>query len=97
MTVGHKAMLHGCTIGDNCLIGIGAIVLNGADTGRGSLVGANALVTQCKSFPDHSLLMGAPARVVRTLTQDQVRGLAVSAQHYVANWRRYRAQLAPSD
>ena len=93
VTVGHKAMLHGCTVGDESLIGIGAVVLNGARIGRHCLVGAGALVTEGKEFPDGSLIVGAPARVVRQLTPEQIEGLRHSAQHYVENAARFRATL----
>lgn len=92
-TIGHKAMLHGCTIGDNSLVGMGAIVLNGARIGRNCLVGAGALVTEGKEFPDNSLIVGAPAKVVRTLDQAAIEGLRRSAEHYVANGRRFRQGL----
>ncbi len=92
-TIGHRAILHGCTIGDNSLIGMGAIVLNGARIGRNSLVGAGALVTEGKSFPDNSLIIGSPAKAVRTLDEGAVAGIKGSAQHYVANARRFRAGL----
>ena len=93
VTVGHKATLHGCTIGDNSLIGIGAIVLNGARIGANSLVGAGALVTEGKVFPDGVLIVGAPARAVRELTAEQIEGLKRSAEHYVANGRRFAQDL----
>jgi carbonic anhydrase/acetyltransferase-like protein (isoleucine patch superfamily) len=93
VTVGHRVMLHGCTIGSNALVGIGATVLNHAVIGRDSLVGAHALVTEGKSFPERSLIVGAPAKVVRQLTDEEVARLAWSADHYVANWRRYAAGL----
>jgi carbonic anhydrase/acetyltransferase-like protein (isoleucine patch superfamily) len=92
-TIGHRAMLHGCTIGDNSLIGMGAIVLNGARIGKNSLVGAGALVTEGKEFPDNSLIVGSPARAVRTLDDQTVAGLRGSATHYVANARRFKAGL----
>ncbi len=95
VTVGHQAMLHGCTVGDGSLIGIGATVLNGAVIGRGCLVGAGALVTEGKVFPDHSLIIGSPAKVARSLTPEQVQGLLRSAQLYVARSRRYRETLRP--
>ncbi|MFV3131918.1 gamma carbonic anhydrase family protein [Niveispirillum sp. KHB5.9] len=95
VTVGHQVMLHGCEIGDNTLVGIGSIVLNGAKIGRGSLIGANALVTENKIFPDNSLLMGSPAKLIRVLSDDEARKLALSAEHYVANWKRFRAELTP--
>lgn len=93
VTVGHQVMLHGCTIGDGSLIGIGAVVLNGAKIGKGCLVGAGSLVTEGKEFPDSSMIMGSPAKVVRELTPAQLEGLLLSAQHYVANAQRYRAGL----
>ena len=93
VTVGHGVMLHGCTIGDESLIGIGAVVLNGAVIGKHCLVGAGALVTEGKIFPDGSLIVGSPARVVRQLTPQQIEGLRQSALHYIENARRYRAQL----
>jgi carbonic anhydrase/acetyltransferase-like protein (isoleucine patch superfamily) len=94
VTVGHKVMLHGCTIGDETLIGIGAVVLNGARIGRNCLVGAGALVTEGKEFPDGSMIIGSPARVVKQLTPEQIEGLRESARRYVANAKRYRAGLA---
>jgi carbonic anhydrase/acetyltransferase-like protein (isoleucine patch superfamily) len=93
VTVGHKVMLHGCTIGDGSLIGIGAVVLNGARIGKGCLVGAGSLVTEGKEFPDGSMIMGSPAKVVRQLTPEQLEGLRLSAQHYVDNAMRFRAGL----
>jgi carbonic anhydrase/acetyltransferase-like protein (isoleucine patch superfamily) len=95
-TIGHKAMLHGCTIGDNSLIGMGAIVLNGARIGANSLVGAGALVTEGKEFPDGSLIVGAPAKAVRTLDENAIAMLRGSAAHYVANARRFIAGLEPA-
>ena len=93
VTVGHQVMLHGCTVGDESLIGIGAIVLNGAKIGRNCLVGAGALVTEGKEFPDGSMIIGSPAKAVRQLSPEQIEGLRRSAQHYMANARRYRAGL----
>jgi carbonic anhydrase/acetyltransferase-like protein (isoleucine patch superfamily) len=92
-TIGHRALLHGCTIGDNSLIGMGAIVLNGARIGKNSLVGAGALVTENKEFPDNSLIVGSPAKVIRTLDEAAIERLRVSAAHYVANARRFKAKL----
>ena len=94
-TVGHNAILHGCTIGDGSLIGMGSVVLNGARIGSGCLVGARALVTEGKVFPDHSLIVGSPAKVVRTLDAAAIAGLRASAAHYVENWRRFAASLKP--
>ena len=93
VTVGHQVMLHGCTIGDGSLIGIGAVVLNGAVIGKGCVVGAGSLVTEGKAFPDGSMIMGSPAKVVRQLEPHQIQALQMSALHYVDNARRYRAGL----
>jgi carbonic anhydrase/acetyltransferase-like protein (isoleucine patch superfamily) len=95
VTVGHLAMLHGCTIGSNSLIGIGAVVLNGAKIGRNCLIGARALITEGKEIPDGSLVVGAPGRVARTLTESEIQGISRSAEHYVANWKRYAAHFGP--
>ncbi len=92
-TVGHRAILHGCTIGDNSLIGMGAIVLNGARIGSNCLVGAGALVTEGKEFPDGSLIVGSPASAIRTLDEASIAKLRASAVHYVANGRRFKAGL----
>lgn len=93
VTVGHQVMLHGCTIGDESLIGIGAIVLNGAKIGKNCLVGAGALVTEGKEFPDGSMIIGSPAKAMRQLTPEQIEGLRRSAQHYMENAERYRQGL----
>jgi carbonic anhydrase/acetyltransferase-like protein (isoleucine patch superfamily) len=93
VTVGHQVMLHGCTVGDESLIGIGAVILNGARIGRNCIVGAGALVTEGKEFPDGSLIVGAPARALRSLTPQQIEGLKASALHYVNNDRRYASGL----
>lgn len=93
VTIGHKVVLHGCTIGDGSLVGMGAVLLNGARIGAGCIVGAGALVTEGKEFADGSLIVGAPARVVRTLTPEQSGRLALSAAHYVNNAARHRDQL----
>ena len=95
VTVGHQAMLHGCTIGDGTLIGIKAVVMNGATIGRECLIGANALVAEGKSIPDRSLVLGSPGKVVRTLTDDDVAMLRRAAEGYVEKGARYRAGLAP--
>lgn len=94
-TIGHKAMLHGCTIGDGSLIGMGATVLNGARIGRGCLIGAGALITEGKEIPDGSLVMGAPGRVVRELDEAARDRLLWSARHYRENAARFRAGLVP--
>ncbi|MDO9403442.1 MAG: gamma carbonic anhydrase family protein [Polaromonas sp.] len=93
VTVGHQVMLHGCTIGNNTLIGIGAVVLNGARIGNNCLVGAGALVTEGKEFPDGSMILGSPAKAVKQLSPEQIQGLKNSAQHYMNNARRYKAGL----
>ncbi|MDR6216429.1 gamma carbonic anhydrase family protein [Paracidovorax wautersii] len=93
VTVGHKVVLHGCTVGDESLIGIGAVVLNGARIGKNCLVGAGALVTEGKEFPDGSMILGSPAKAVRQLTPEQMEGLRKSAQTYIDNARRFRAGL----
>ncbi len=97
VTVGHNTMLHGCRIGDNSLIGIGSIVLNGAKIGSNSLLGANSLVTEGKEYPDGVLIMGAPAKVVRELSDQEIQMLSGSAAHYVANAERCRSELITQD
>ena len=92
-TIGHKAMLHGCTLEDNVLVGMGATVLNGARVGRNCLIGAGALITEGKQIPEGSLVMGAPGRVVRSLDAAAIDGLRAAAQHYQDNMRRYRTGL----
>jgi carbonic anhydrase/acetyltransferase-like protein (isoleucine patch superfamily) len=92
-TIGHKAMLHGCTIGDGTLIGMGATVLNGAKIGKGCLIGAGALVTEGKEIPDGSMVLGSPGKVVRTLDEDTRMGLLRSASMYQANALRFRMEL----
>ena len=91
--IGHKVMLHGCTIGDNSLIGMSAIVLNGARIGNNSLVGAGALVTEGKSFPDNSLIVGSPARAIRTLDEKAHAMIRGGADHYVNRWKQYAKGL----
>ena len=90
VTVGHQVVLHGCSVGDNSLIGMKAVVLNGARIGRNSIVGAGALVTEGKVFPDGVLIVGSPAKVVRELTPEQIAGLQASARHYVQQAQRHR-------
>jgi len=92
-TIGHKAILHGCTIGDNSLIGMGATVLNHARIGRNCIVGANALIPEGKEIPDNSLVVGMPGKVIRTLDAEAEKALTHSAAHYVANWKRYASGL----
>jgi carbonic anhydrase/acetyltransferase-like protein (isoleucine patch superfamily) len=96
-TIGHRAILHGCTIGNNSLIGMGATVLNRARIGANCLVGAGALVTEGKEFPDNSLIVGVPARAIRTLDDATVRGLREAARRYVENWQRFSNGLTRID
>jgi carbonic anhydrase/acetyltransferase-like protein (isoleucine patch superfamily) len=93
VTIGHQVMLHGCTIGDNSLIGIQAVILNNARIGRNCIVGAGSVVTEGKDFPDNSLIIGAPAKVVRTLDEASANKLRQSAEHYVENARRFEKGL----
>ena len=93
VTVGHQVVLHGCTVGNNSLIGIGAVVLNGVKIGNNCLVGAGALVTEGKEFPDGSMIIGSPAKAVRMLSPEQIEGLKMSAKHYVNNASRYKTGL----
>lgn len=93
VTVGHKAMLHGCTVGDYSLIGINAVVLNGAKIGSHCIIGANALVTENMEIPDGSLVMGTPAKIKRQLSPEQQNKLELQAQHYVRNGRRFKEGL----
>lgn len=93
VTVGHHAILHGCTIGSNTLVGMGATVLNGAVVGRNCIIGANALVTEGKRFPDYSLIVGVPAKAIRTLGPADEDGIRRSAAGYVTNWQRFSARM----
>jgi carbonic anhydrase/acetyltransferase-like protein (isoleucine patch superfamily) len=97
VTVGHQAMLHGCTIGDGSLIGIQAVVMNGAAIGRNCLVGAGAIVTEGKSFPDRSLIIGAPAKLARPLRDEEVAGIERAAAGYVERGASYRMKLRRID
>jgi len=89
VTIGHIVMLHGCTIGDNSLIGIGAVILNNAKIGKNCIIGAKALITENKEIPDNSLVVGAPGRVVRKLTDEEIGKITENAKHYQDNWKRY--------
>jgi carbonic anhydrase/acetyltransferase-like protein (isoleucine patch superfamily) len=93
VTIGHRAIIHGATVGDNCLIGMGATILNNARIAANSIVGANALVTEGKSFPEGSLIVGAPARAVRPLREEEIAAISLSARTYVANAARYAKGL----
>ena len=96
VTVGHHAVLHGCTVGDNSLIGIHAVVLNGAVIGNDCLIGSNALVTEGKVIPDRSLVLGSPGKVVRELSDEEVEEITGFSELYVNNLRRYRSELQTS-
>jgi carbonic anhydrase/acetyltransferase-like protein (isoleucine patch superfamily) len=91
--IGHNVILHGCTVGDNSLIGMGAIMLNGAKIGKNSLLGAGSVVTEGKSFPDNSLIVGAPARVIRTLDEKASEMIRAGADIYVRRWKHYMQRL----
>jgi len=93
VTVGHQAMLHGCTIGDGSLIGIQAVILNDARIGKNCLVGAKALVPEGREIPDNSVVLGAPAKVIREITPEQLEVTRRAANHYVGNWQRFKAGL----
>ena len=94
-TLGHRAVVHGCTVGDNILIGMGAVLLNGARIGNNSIVGAGALVTEGKEFPDNTLIVGAPARSIRTLDREAVARIELSAEIYARRGERYQTEFMP--
>ena len=89
VTVGHLVMLHGCTIGDNSLIGIGAVILNNAKIGKNCIIGAKALITENKEIPDNSLVIGSPGKVVREVTEEEKKAIIENTKHYQDNWKRY--------
>ncbi|WP_246149169.1 gamma carbonic anhydrase family protein [Skermanella pratensis] len=93
VTVGHMVMLHGCTIGEGSLVGIGSIVLNGARIGKNCLIGANSLITEGKEIPDNSMVVGSPGKVIRQLTEDQIAEMRKGADRYVSNWQRFKQYL----
>ena len=93
VTVGHMVMLHGCTIGDNSLIGIGAVILNNAKVGNNCIIGAKSLITENKEIPDNSLVVGSPGRVIRKLTNDEIKAVKDNAIRYQENWRKYSKAL----
>ncbi|MCP4133975.1 MAG: gamma carbonic anhydrase family protein [bacterium] len=93
VTVGHKAMLHGCTIGDDSLIGINSVILNGAVIGKNCLIGANALVTEGKVIPDRSLVVGSPAQILREVTEADIKSIEDAAAHYIKNFKDYKKNL----
>ncbi len=93
VTIGHMVMLHGCTIGDNTLIGIGSVILNGARIGKNCLIGARTLITEGKEIPDNSMVVGSPGKIIRTLDENAAQMMTASAHHYVENWKRYARGL----
>ena len=97
VTVGHKVILHSCTVGDNSLIGMGSTVLNNAKIGNNCLVGANTLITEGKEFPDNSMIVGSPGKVKRELAEQEVQMIKLSALHYVENMKRFKAQLSETN
>jgi carbonic anhydrase/acetyltransferase-like protein (isoleucine patch superfamily) len=97
VTIGHMAMLHGCTVGEGSLIGIKAVILNRAIIGKGCLIGANTLIPEGKVIPDYSLVVGSPGRVLRTLSEEEVARLRATASHYVEAWQCYRDELQRLD
>ena len=90
VTVGHLVMLHGCVIEDDCLIGIGSTILNKAKIGKNSIIGANALVTENKEIPERSLVLGSPGKIVRQVTDEEIKSIKENAEHYVANYKKYK-------
>ena len=96
VSVGHLCMLHGCTIDDGCLIGIGSVILNGAKIGKNVLIGAHTLITEGKQIPDNSLVIGSPGKVIRELTKEQIKGLSANADGYVERTKLYRSHLKPA-
>jgi len=97
VTIGHQAMLHGCTIGSGCLIGINAVLLNNCVIGNNCLIGADALITEGKIVPDNSLVVGVPGRVIRQLTEEEIAGMHENTAHYVVQMLHYKEQLVPVD
>ena len=93
VTIGHMVMLHGCTIGDNSLIGIGAVILNNAKIGKNCIIGAKALITENKEIPDNSMVLGMPGKIIRTLDENNEKLMMAMAEHYVENWQRYKKEL----
>ena len=93
VTIGHLVMLHGCTIGDNSLIGISSVILNGAKIGKNCIIGANALVTENKNIPDNSLVIGSPGKIVRQVSDDEIKSITENAIHYQENWKKYSKSI----
>ena len=97
VSVGHMVMLHGCTVGENSLIGIGSTILNGTVIGKNCLIGGHTFIGEGKVIPDDSLVMGSPGRVVRQLTEEQIAGIGRTADHYVQNFQRFRREMKRED
>ena len=93
VTVGHLVMLHGCTIGDNSLIGIGAVILNNAKIGKNCIIGAKALITENKEIPDNSLVVGSPGKIIREVTEEEKKSVLENTKHYQDNWKRYSKSI----
>ncbi len=93
VTIGHLVMLHGCTIGDNCLIGIGAVILNNAKIGNNCIIGAKALITENKEIPDNSLVVGSPGKIIREVTPEEINLITENAKHYQLNWKKYSKSI----
>jgi carbonic anhydrase/acetyltransferase-like protein (isoleucine patch superfamily) len=93
VTIGHLVMLHGCTIGDNSLIGIGAVILNNAKIGKNCIIGANSLITENKEIPDNSLVVGSPGRIMRQVTDKEIKLITENAIHYQVNWKKYSKSI----
>ena len=90
VTIGHLVMLHGCVIEDDCLIGIGSTILNKAKIGKNSIIGANALITENKVIPERSLVIGSPGKIIRQVTEEEIKSIKENAEHYVANYKKYK-------
>ena len=93
VTIGHLVMLHGCTIGDNSLIGIGAVILNNVKIGKNCIIGAKSLITENKEIPDNSLVVGSPGKVIRKLTNDEIQAVEKNAIRYQDNWKKYSKSI----
>ena len=93
VTIGHLVMLHGCTIGDNSLIGIGAVILNNAKIGNNCIIGAKALITENKEIPDNSLVVGSPGKIIREVTPEEINLITENAKHYQLNWKKYSKSI----
>ena len=93
VTIGHLVMLHGCVIEDDCLIGIGSTILNKAKIGKNSIIGANALITENKVIPERSLVIGSPGKIIRQVTEEEIKSIKENAEHYVANYKKYKKTI----